>query len=132
MPRCRFIDRSNKCHSTAVLGMFQTHFRIWAVLIVEDPTVTIKCRTAIKILFLYFNLCLSVKFDSLSCSFTSILFLTNLYVSSNKHYCLHVLGLHFRGTSLHPMEGQQLSKYWWLSNSMVSPLQTCYIYLQRN
>ena len=28
-------------------------------------TVTVKCRTAIKVLFLYFNLCLSVTLDSL-------------------------------------------------------------------
>jgi len=42
-----------------------------------SPTVTVKCKTAIKALFLYTNLCLSVKLDSLSCSFTSISFLTN-------------------------------------------------------
>jgi len=42
--------------------------------------VTVKCRTTIKELFLYFNLCLSVKLDSLSCSFTTITFLTNLVV----------------------------------------------------
>ena len=34
-------------------------------------------RTAIKALFVYFNFYLSVKFDSLSCSFTTISFLTN-------------------------------------------------------
>jgi hypothetical protein len=28
---------------------------------IEDPTVTVKCRTAIKVLFLYFNLCLKCK-----------------------------------------------------------------------
>ena len=33
-------------------------------------------RTAIKALFLYMNWCLSVMWDSLSCSFTSISFLT--------------------------------------------------------
>jgi hypothetical protein len=27
------------------------------MLVVEDPTVTVKCRTAIKALFLYLNLC---------------------------------------------------------------------------
>jgi hypothetical protein len=34
--------------------------------LLEDPTVTTKCKTKIKALFLYFNLCLSVKLDSLS------------------------------------------------------------------
>ena len=34
-----------------------------------------KCRTAIKVLFLYINLCLIVKLDSLSCSLTPISFL---------------------------------------------------------
>jgi hypothetical protein len=53
-----------------------THLMVWVLLIVEDPTVTVNC-TAIKVLFLYFNLCLSVILDSLSCSFTSISFLTN-------------------------------------------------------
>ena len=45
-------------------------------------------------LFLYFNLCLSVKLDSLSCSFTSISFTTSLTLTespcynkyNNKHY----------------------------------------------
>jgi len=36
------------------------------MLIVEDSTAAVKCRTAIKSLFLYFNLCLSVKMDCLS------------------------------------------------------------------
>ena len=35
---------------------------------------TVKCRTAIKVLFLYFKLYLSVTLDSLSCSFTSTSF----------------------------------------------------------
>jgi hypothetical protein len=45
------------------------------MLLIEDPTVTVKCRIAIKALFLYFNLCLSVNLDNLSCSFTFIYFL---------------------------------------------------------
>ena len=38
--------------------------------IFEDPTVTVKCRAVIQVLFLYFNLCLNycVKLDSSSCS----------------------------------------------------------------
>ena len=39
------------------------------------PKVPVKCRTAIKALFLYLNVCLSVKLDRLSWSFTSIAFL---------------------------------------------------------
>jgi hypothetical protein len=39
------------------------------MLIIEDPYLTVKCRTVIHTLFIYFNLCLSVK-----CSFTSISF----------------------------------------------------------
>jgi hypothetical protein len=46
------------------------------ILFVDDLAVTVNCRTAMKVLSGYFNLCLSVKFDSLSCSFTSIAFLT--------------------------------------------------------
>jgi len=51
--------------STAELqsgGPFHTQFRVLLVmLIVEDPTVTLECRTAIKVLFLYFNIGLSCK-----------------------------------------------------------------------
>jgi len=35
------------------------------MLIVEDPTVTVKYRTTIKTLFIYFVVCLSVIMDSL-------------------------------------------------------------------
>ena len=35
------------------------------MLINEDPDVNVKCRTAIKELVLYFNLCASIKLDSL-------------------------------------------------------------------
>jgi hypothetical protein len=64
------------------LQMFATtcmhilHNKVGVLPIVEDPTVTVKCRTAIKALFLYLNLGLSVMLDILSCSFTSIYFLT--------------------------------------------------------
>ena len=63
------------------------------IFIIADPIV--KCRTAIKTMFLYINLCLSVKFASLSCSLTSISFLTNIsahtqnkleYVNCEKYY----------------------------------------------
>jgi len=37
---------------------FHTHFRVQVMLIVEDSIVSVKWRTAIKALFLYFNMCL--------------------------------------------------------------------------
>jgi hypothetical protein len=45
---------------------------IWDEPIFEDPTVTVKYRTEIKALFLYFNLICakSIKLDSTPCSFT--------------------------------------------------------------
>ena len=46
------------------------------MLIIEDTT--FKYSTEIKALYFYCNLCLSVKLDSLSWSFTSISFHTNL------------------------------------------------------
>jgi hypothetical protein len=39
---------------------------------VDDPIVTVKCKTAINALFLYLNLYLNVMLNSLSCSFTSV------------------------------------------------------------
>jgi hypothetical protein len=36
------------------------------MLIIEDPTMTVECRTAIKEIFLYFNVCPSVKLESFS------------------------------------------------------------------
>jgi hypothetical protein len=46
-------------------GPFHTYIRgilgVRVMLFVEDPIVTVKCRTAIKELFLYFNLCLKCK-----------------------------------------------------------------------
>jgi len=54
------------------------------MLIFEDPTVTVKCRTAIKELLFYFNLYLSVKLDSLSCLFTSTSFFTNKSKNINR------------------------------------------------
>ena len=74
-PDVAFICMSKEYCSTADQGPFHSHFGIQVMLIVEDPTVTVKCRTAIQVLFLYFNLCLSIKMNSLSCSFTSKSFL---------------------------------------------------------
>jgi len=51
---------------------FQDHFRVWVMLIIEYPNVTVKCRTVIKVFFLYFNLCGSVILDSLFISFLTL------------------------------------------------------------
>jgi hypothetical protein len=50
-------------------------YKKFTTLIVEDPSVTVKCRTAIKVLYRYFNVCLRVILDNLSCLFTSISFI---------------------------------------------------------
>jgi len=34
-------------------GLFHTHFTVWLMFIVEDPTVTMKFRTATKTILLY-------------------------------------------------------------------------------
>ena len=46
--------------ANTVQGQFHTHFSVWVMLIIEDTTVTEKCRTAIGGLLIYFDLCLSV------------------------------------------------------------------------
>jgi hypothetical protein len=48
------------------------------MLIIRDSIVA---EAAIKAQFLYFYFCLSVKLDSLSYSFTSISFLTNIFLN---------------------------------------------------
>jgi hypothetical protein len=74
---------STPCHEQDLNSQpIHTHIRVRVMLVVEYSTV--KCRTAIKFLFLYFKLCLSVMLDSLSCSFTSISFLT-ISCSSLRH-----------------------------------------------
>ena len=58
-------------------------------MIVEDLTVTVKYRTAIQTLFLYFLiLCLSVVLYSLLCSFTLVSFLLQ---AVPVHLCLSVV-----------------------------------------
>jgi hypothetical protein len=49
------------------IGPLHTHFRVWVMVFVEDHTVTVKfrSRTAIKTLFLYLIVCLSVMLDSI-------------------------------------------------------------------
>ena len=46
------------------------------MIIIKDPIVIMKCIMTSRTLFLYFNLCLSEKVDSIPCSFTSAFFLT--------------------------------------------------------
>ena len=53
---------------------------IFKVCLILKTLLWLKCRTAIKELFLYFNLCLSVMLDSLLCSFTFISVLTSTIV----------------------------------------------------
>ena len=75
-----FIPQS-KCHVICVNILGYEHNSLKTLL-------WLKCRTAIlKVLFLYFNLCWSVKLDSLSCPFASISFLSKyIYI-----YIMHKL-----------------------------------------
>ena len=72
-----FNDRSIEYRSTADWRPFHTHFKVRVMLIIEDPAVTMQCRTSIT-LFLYSKYCRSITLDSLLCSFTSISFLTHI------------------------------------------------------
>jgi len=46
-----FINKSK----AADYGSFYTHFSVWVMLMIKDLSVAMKCKTAIKALFLYFN-----------------------------------------------------------------------------
>jgi len=61
-------------HERIKMDFVVTNFYI-SVVICETDIVTLKCRTSTKAL--YWNLCQIVMLDSLSCSITSISFLTN-------------------------------------------------------
>ena len=61
-------------------AVFQTHCRVCVLLIIGYPTVTVKCRTAIKTLFLYFNLCQCVTLNILLWSIIFITFLVSSMV----------------------------------------------------
>jgi len=95
MPRCSICWRSIEYDCR--LGLFHSHFRVQVILIVEDLTVTVKWRTAIKVLLLYFNLCLGVKLDTLSYSFTSISFFTMYVVIVNCWLDINSSQLHGKG-----------------------------------
>ena len=66
-PHTAFIGRNKEYHSAAGLEMLHAHFMVYVLPILEDPTVVVKCRTAM----------LPVMLNSLTCSLTSISFLTN-------------------------------------------------------
>ena len=51
------------------------------MLIVEDPTVTVKCRAAIKALFSCFKLCVGVMFDTTHFLFTTTFTLFNIVLT---------------------------------------------------
>ena len=70
----------------------QTCLRVRVVLITEDSIVTVKCRTAIKAMYRYFELCQSVKYDSPSCSFTMYIHVLSLFlVVCNSKYIDYVV-----------------------------------------
>ena len=68
----------NLLYSAAGYGPFHIHYRYELCWLLKT---LLWCRTAIKELFLYFNLCLSVMLDSLLCSFTFISILTSTIVA---------------------------------------------------
>ena len=55
------------------------------MIITEHSDVPVKSRTTKKELFLYVNLCPSVKLDSLSCSIKSISLFTNKMINKRHH-----------------------------------------------
>ena len=61
--------------SSSIYGFWLSLYYLQTLLIDEDLTATVKCRTTITMLFLVINLCLRVMFDSLWCSFT----ITSIY-----------------------------------------------------
>ena len=70
--RCNVYMKKKRVLLNCRLWPFHTPHSVGVMIIVEDTSVTVKCRKVIKALFLDFNLCLIIKSgDSLSCSFTS-------------------------------------------------------------
>ena len=58
-----FIDKSNEYQSLLQARVSFTLILVGVILSIQDHIVTVRCRTAIKPLFLYFNLCLKCKYD---------------------------------------------------------------------
>jgi hypothetical protein len=52
------------------LRLIHTHLRVWVMFIVENLLLEI----AAKMLFLYSNFCIIVKFNFLSCAYSSMLY----------------------------------------------------------
>jgi hypothetical protein len=69
-----FVKRSKEYGKIATPEPFHTYLSARVKLVIEAPIV--KCRKAIHALLLYFNLCASVKLNSILCYFTSLSFLT--------------------------------------------------------
>ena len=113
--------------------------------IIEDTTVTVKCRTSMKDMFLYLDLCISEMPNSLSCSFTfiSLLNTCNIYlrmrstrdrrghgrmvvgftttcaIGIDHHWCC---GLDSRsGLGVHQYVIKFLSALWQVSDFLVGP-----------
>jgi hypothetical protein len=95
-------------------GPFHTNLRLWVILVVDDPTVTMKCRTAIKVLLIYLNLCLMMILSSLSFTNCYKIFVPawNLFrrnIFHRKHFCQNffneklVHGTYFIGKFIPPM-----------------------------
>ena len=81
---------------------------------VEDPIVTVNCRTTITELFLYFNLCVSVMLDSLSYLFTSISFLPNVHVYGQSETFLicfksNTTGVTFKAGTAYPSRAPEFN-----------------------
>ena len=75
MPGC--IIHRQKSRVTAQLHSRDRfiHFRVRVKIIIADHAMTVKCRTVIQKLFLYFNLWQSIKLDNtLFCSFRFVSF----------------------------------------------------------
>ena len=86
-PDVESINGSKEYINCRPYGPFHTRIGVWVILIAEDPTLAVKCRTPIKAIFIYFNLFWIIMLDSFSCPFTSISFLST--------FMLHLLHFHF-------------------------------------
>jgi hypothetical protein len=76
MARCSVNRRNQRISRNYRLGDVLHSLMVRVIIVVEDPTVTVKCRTVIQSLFPY--LCLGLMLHTLACS--SISFLIHLEV----------------------------------------------------
>ena len=84
-PDISFIEMNNECHWTAGYELFYTNRRLGDLFIVEEPTVTMKCRWAIQPMFHYFIVCLHVMLTVSHLHLHSYLFLLQ---SASLLYCV--------------------------------------------